>query len=179
MEFYIFSGPETPEPETPTKAPEVNENVDTSCTAILNQNAKTCSYMFADSCASCDTRFSIISSMSLWIMTFWWSQNLRLKLRFSITFLIWFSALNESVLNWILFKLNWKRFVLKWESVRRRLTIILVNSRGFRMKSTNYIGSILAFSTHREWYQRKNIIFSTVNVDFEWVNTVTSQVSFY
>ena len=75
MEFHnFFSGPETPEPETPTKAPEVNENVDTSCTAILNQNAKTCSYMFADSCASCDTRFSIISSMSLWIMTFWWSQ---------------------------------------------------------------------------------------------------------
>ena len=52
-------GPETPEPETPTKAPEVSQNVDTSCNAILNQNAKTCSYMFADSCASCDTRLNL------------------------------------------------------------------------------------------------------------------------
>ena len=57
--LIVILGPETPEPETPTKAPEVNQNVDTSCNAILNQNAKTCSFMFADSCASCDTRLNI------------------------------------------------------------------------------------------------------------------------
>ena len=42
------------------------------------------------------------------------------------------------------------------------------------MKSTNYIGSIF-------WpleALNQLTLLSTVNVDFEWVNTVTSQVSF-
>lgn len=44
--------------EMPTQPPqaEEDEDFDDSCDAILNQNARTCSKMFADSCMSCDTR---------------------------------------------------------------------------------------------------------------------------
>ena len=108
--------------------------------------------MFADSCASCDTRFYLSYDFN-------GGHS-------------YYSVLNEYALNCKVFKLNWKRFELKWESVKPKLIIILVNSRGFKMKSMNYIGSILSI------WNNKNLLFSTVNVDFEWVNTVTSQVGF-
>ena len=45
------------------------------------------------------------------------------------------------------------------------------------MKSTNYIGSILSFLRNCT-LNNDILLFSTVNVDFEWVNTVTSQAGF-
>ena len=113
--------------------------------------------MFADSCASCDTRFYLS-----------YDRN---------DFILIFLVLNEYALNYKVSKLNWKRCELKWEFVKPKLIIILVNSRGFKMKSTNYIGSILSFLRNCT-LNNDILLFSTVNVDFEWVNTVTSQAGF-
>lgn len=54
---YIVEFVEDNEPVRPTQPPaqDDNEDFDDSCDAILNQNARTCSKMFTDSCMSCDT----------------------------------------------------------------------------------------------------------------------------
>jgi len=115
-----YSGPETPEPESPTKAPEVNQNVDTSCNAILNQNAKTCSFMFADSCASCDTSF--------------------------------------------------ERVCPQLQSLQTELKTLRAEMRICEAKIDHYSGQLKR--VQNEVYE----LHRTVNVDFEWVNTVTSQM---
>ena len=54
---YQYISDNTERATNPPPTEEESDEFDDSCDAILNQNARTCSKMFTDSCMSCDTRY--------------------------------------------------------------------------------------------------------------------------